>query len=146
MKYYQTTGTLSVPAVMNSFHVLSYDTLYYLKYPFTILWALIFFGTNYLTLRILTRNKIFLKILFIAYVLLFLIAALSLAYGYLFKERLQSDEYTLSRWLLGIAQSPLICLILLASEKLYLQSVKEAGLPSPADGTSIKGNQDAGQH
>jgi hypothetical protein len=47
------------------------------------------------------------------------LAALSMIYGYFVNGRLQDDEYTLSRWLMGIAQSPIICLILLASEKLY---------------------------
>ncbi|MDP3146184.1 MAG: hypothetical protein Q8N66_12305 [Bacteroidota bacterium] len=45
-------------------------------------------------------------------------------YGYFVNGRLQDDEYTVSRWLLGIAQSPIICLILIASEKLYPKSIK----------------------
>ncbi|MBL7918146.1 MAG: hypothetical protein JNM96_07090 [Bacteroidia bacterium] len=39
-------------------------------------------------------------------------------YGYFVNNRLQDDEYTLSRWLVGIAQSPLIIIILVASYKL----------------------------
>ena len=79
---------------------------------------------NYFTLKKLTNTAFLIKLLFIAYALILLIASVAMLYGYLINNRLQSDEYTLSRWLLGIAQSPLICLILLASEKLYNKSIK----------------------
>ena len=53
---------------------------------------------------------------------MFALAGLSMIYGYFINGRLQDDEYTVSRWLMGIAQSPIICLILIASEKLYNKS------------------------
>ena len=67
----------------------------------------------------LTAGKYLSKILVYSYLILFMLAGLSLLAGYFINGRLQDDEYTLSRWLMGIAQSPIICLILLASEKLY---------------------------
>jgi hypothetical protein len=45
-----------------------------------------------------------------------------MVYGYFVHGVLDKDEYTLSRWLMGIAQSPIICLILTASEQLYKKS------------------------
>jgi hypothetical protein len=45
-------------------------------------------------------------------------------YGYFVKQRLNHEEYTLSRWLMGVLQSPIICLILVASEKLYKPAEK----------------------
>jgi len=39
-------------------------------------------------------------------------------YGYFINNRLQDSEYTLSRWLLGIAQSPIVFIILFAANKL----------------------------
>ena len=123
MKYYSNTSTLAVPLVMRPFEHFSYSTLYYSKYAYTLLWTLIFFGTSYLALKKITANTLALKLLFYAYCLLLLVAGLSMVYGFVMKQQLQSDEYTLSRWLLGIAQSPIICLILLASEKLYNKSI-----------------------
>jgi len=126
MKYYNRTSTLPVPGIMKVFERFSYDQLYYMKYPFTLLWTGAFFACNYFALKKLTSNRLLLKILIISYVLMLSMALLSMAYGYFVQNRLQDDEYTLSRWLLGIAQSPLVCLILLASEKLYHQTTGKA--------------------
>jgi hypothetical protein len=43
-----------------------------------------------------------------------------MAYAFFISKQLADEEYTLSRWLLGAAQSPVVCLFLLASEKLLL--------------------------
>jgi hypothetical protein len=42
-----------------------------------------------------------------------------MTYNYLINEQLNSDEYTFSRWLMGIAQSPLVAFFTIASSKLY---------------------------
>jgi hypothetical protein len=122
-KYYHTTSSLAVPPSMHFFERFSYATLYYSKYIFTLLWTSAFFISSYVALNKLTANAVALKLLIYAYCLLLIIAGISMAYGFLVKQHLQNDEYTLSRWLLGIAQSPIICLILLASEKLYNKSI-----------------------
>jgi hypothetical protein len=119
MKYYSSAPALPVPEVMKVFEHFSYPQLYYSKYFFTFLWTAIFFGASYWTLLKFTSNRIFIRLLFYSYIILLGLSFLSMAYGYLIKEQLASDEYTLSRWLMGVAQSPIICLILLASEKLY---------------------------
>lgn len=122
-KYYNMTTALEVPAVMHVFERFSYNTLYYSKYVYTVLWTLLFFGLSYIALKKLTAAPLMLRLLLYSYCLILLMAGISMAYGLLVNNRLQNDEYTLSRWLLGIAQSPLICLILLASEKLYNKSL-----------------------
>jgi hypothetical protein len=110
---------LQAPALMKPFLNWSYPALYYSKYLFTLAWTALFFLISFFAIKIITGNKKLLRFLFYAYAALLLLAALSLAYGYLVNQRLNEDEYTLSRWLLGVAQSPLICLILVASSKLY---------------------------
>ncbi|MBL7912865.1 MAG: hypothetical protein JNJ41_17510 [Bacteroidia bacterium] len=75
-----------------------------------------------MALKHLTEKKILLKFLVYSYLILLSLAAIAMTYGYFINGHLQDDEYTLSRWLLGIAQSPIICLILIASEKLYPKS------------------------
>lgn len=118
-KYYQNTPVQPLPAIMNPFNAFSYDFLYYSKYLFTILFVALFYGLNYLAIKKLTQNNTLVKLLLYSYLVMFVIAAISMLFGYTINGRLQDDEYTLSRWLMGIAQSPIICLILLASEKLY---------------------------
>ena len=117
-KYYGHTS-LAVPGVMHLFESLSYKTLYFSKYIYTLIWIAVFFFTNYFAIKTLSTQKILLKFLTYSYVILLSLAAIAMAYGLFINGRLQDDEYTISRWLLGIAQSPLICLILIASEKLY---------------------------
>ncbi len=120
-KYYHHTD-LPIPSVMLVFDSFSYKTLYYSKYIYTVVWIAIFFCASYLAIKNLCKQKILLKFLTYSYLILLSLAAISMLYGYFINERLQDDEYTISRWLLGIAQSPIICLILIASEKLYPKS------------------------
>jgi hypothetical protein len=122
-KYYNHTD-LPIPAVMEPFNSFSYKTLYYSKYILSLVWIAIFFVANYLAVKYLSDQKILLKFLIYSYIILLTLAALAMIYGYFVNGRLQDDEYTVSRWLLGIAQSPIICLILIASEKLYPKSTK----------------------
>ena len=112
-----------MPVLMSPFSHLSYASLYYLKFPFTLIWTFIFFAVSYFTLKKINSNKNILKILAWSYFLLVILAGLSMAAGYLINGNLQNDEYTFSRWLLGAAQSPIICFMLLASQKLYSKSL-----------------------
>lgn len=121
-KYYNTTSPAPFPEVMNFFRRFSYGYLYYSKYVYTVLWLLAFLLINFLAVKKLTGNSYLVKILFYTYITMFVLAVISMLYGYFINGRLQDDEYTLSRWLMGIAQSPIICLILIASEKLYTKT------------------------
>ncbi|HOZ86943.1 MAG TPA: hypothetical protein PL029_04245 [Bacteroidia bacterium] len=118
LKYYGHT-TLPIPAVMSVFNSFSYGTLYFSKYFFTIIWMSLFFFINYFAVKKIATEKKLTRYLLYSYAVLLILAGISTAYGYFIKNRLSDDEYTISRWLFGIAQSPIICLILLASEKLY---------------------------
>jgi hypothetical protein len=124
IKYYNRDTALKVADIMQVFQRFSYDGLYYSKYVYTLIWTALFFLANYFALKKLSGHSSLIRILVYAYALLLFLAGASQLYGYVINERLQDDEYTLSRWLMGIAQSPIICLILLASEKLYNKSFK----------------------
>lgn len=120
-KYYNHTD-LPIPSIMLVFDSFSYKTLYFSKYIYTLVWIAIFFFANYMAIKTLSQQKILLRFLTYSYLILLSLAAIAMLYGYFINQRLQDDEYTISRWLLGIAQSPIICLILIASEKLYPKS------------------------
>lgn len=115
-KYYKTTS-MPIPFGFMWLTKLSYAYLYYLKYPLTILFVLIYYLLNYWFLRITVSNKFYIHILSIAYILIFVISAIVMIYGYLIHHKLNSDEYLFSRGLMGLAQSPLISFVLFA---LYL--------------------------
>lgn len=120
-KYYNHT-TLPIPNIMYVFTTLSYKTLYYSKYLYTLIWIAVFYALSYFALKKISGEKKLLKYLTISYLILLILAALIMAFGVLINKRLQDDEYSISRWLMGIAQSPIICFILLASNKLYTKS------------------------
>lgn len=117
--YYGREGSLPVPASMWWVKQFSYAQLYYMKYGFTLLCTLLYFFLSYSALKILLRRNELLRFLSASYLLLFSVSAIAMLYAYFVKEKLDDDEYTLSRWLMGILQSPLICLLLLASEQLF---------------------------
>jgi hypothetical protein len=50
--------------------------------------------------------------------LLLFLSAAAMLWAYFIKGNLQDNEYTFSRWVMGIAQSPLPVLFLLAAEHL----------------------------
>jgi hypothetical protein len=117
IKYYNRPG-VEVPAVMQPFERFSYNTLYYAKYPFTLLWTAIFFLASYFAVNKLTGNPFLVRVLVISYAIMIGLAGLSIIYSFLAHGRPETSEYTFSRWLLGIAQSPLVCLVLLAGSRL----------------------------
>lgn len=125
-KYYSRESGLNVPYIMKVFEKMNYDVLYYSKYIYTLLWVGFFFLANYFTVKKLTTSPYLTKFVIYAYCAMLFLAFSSMTYGYFINDQLQSDEYTISRWFMGIAQSPIICLILLASEKLYKKSLKES--------------------
>jgi hypothetical protein len=119
MLYYHNTSTMPVPGIMKGFMNWPYDTLYYSKYGFTLLCTALYFVLSFWTLKRLTGRPFFTRVLSYAYLIFLALSALSMVYGYFVKDRLADEEYTLSRWLMGVLQSPVVCLILVASEKLY---------------------------
>jgi hypothetical protein len=114
---------VKMPWIMIPFSKMSYPAIYYSKYIFTVIWIAIFFTISFFALKKLSQYKNILKILIYSYSLLLILAGISMLAGYIINNTLKNDEYTLSRWLLGIAQSPIICLILLASQKLNSKSL-----------------------
>lgn len=118
IKYYNQPTDAPLDNIAGMFNNTSYQTMYYLKYPLTILSVAVFFLLNFLAVKYTSNEKKLLKWLTYTYALLLSLAAVSMLYGYFIHQRLQDDEYTLSRWLLGIAQSPLIALIIIASGQL----------------------------
>lgn len=118
VKYYGKTTGLPIPESLNFIYNMEYKTIYYMKYPLTIFSFLCFYGLSFWCLRSLTHDKNLLKWLSYSYLILFILSATAMLWAYFVKVKLQDDEYTFSRWLMGIAQSPLVVLFLLASSKL----------------------------
>ncbi len=108
-----------LPNSLSFFNQFDYDTLYYIKYPLTVLYFLAYFFTSYFTIKQLNSHKKIAQSAIYIYLILLALASISMLYNYFVNEKFDGDEYTFSRWLMGIAQSPLVAFFMLASSKLY---------------------------
>ncbi|HWY12468.1 MAG TPA: hypothetical protein VN026_14140 [Bacteroidia bacterium] len=115
---YNHNTTVPVNENFNYFLGLSYKTAYYLKYVFTLVFFILFFGLSYWSLKVFKANKNLLKWFTYSYLVLLLLSSVLMLWSYFVRVNLDSDEYSVSRWLMGIAQSPLPVLFFLATNKL----------------------------
>lgn len=91
-------------------HSVDYYPLYYAKWVLTVLFAGLFYWVTGLILRLIFQ-KSFWKVLLAIYSVLFIGAGLALGIGYLIDAFERS--YIIARFLMGIAQSPLILMIMI---------------------------------
>ena len=120
MMYFMYNGDTTVPVRpdFQFFLHLSYKTVYYLKYVFTLVFFAAFFTLSYICLKRFTGDKKILKWLTYSYLVLLLLSSILMLWTYFFRNNFESDEYSVSRWLMGIAQSPLPVLFFIATSKL----------------------------
>jgi hypothetical protein len=118
-KLYYHDADVVIPDSLSFITQFDYSTLYYLKYPFTILYFLAFLLTAYFAVKLISSDKKNAKWIIYIYAILLVLSGISMTYNYLVNNQLNGDEYTFSRWLMGIAQSPLVAFFILASSKLY---------------------------
>lgn len=97
----------------------SYSTLYYGKYILTITYYLAYLGSTYWCIKTICNDVKPAKKAIYIYALILLISMLVMLFNYFINHQLDGEEYTFSRWLMGIAQSPLIAFFMIASNKLY---------------------------
>ncbi len=115
-KYYKSTP-IPIPFGFAWLTQFSHTTLYYLKYPLTIIFVVFFYFFNWLFLKQFRASRFYIRMLTLSYLVLFSLSVFSMLYAYYFQQKLNGDEYLLSRGLMGIAQSPLIGFVLFV---LYL--------------------------
>jgi hypothetical protein len=115
-KYYG--DQVEIPESLSFLEAQSYQTIYYLKYLFTIISFCLFFLLSYYCVKNLSIQPGLVKWLKYSYALLLFLSAAAMLWAYFIKGNLQDNEYTFSRWVMGIAQSPLPVLFLLAAEHL----------------------------
>ncbi|MES2762430.1 MAG: hypothetical protein V4677_09485 [Bacteroidota bacterium] len=83
--------------------------MYFLAYLFT----------GYFAVKLICADKKNARWVIYIYAILLVLSGISMACNYIINNQLNGDEYTFSRWLMGIAQSPLVAFFIIASAKLY---------------------------
>ncbi len=118
-KLYYGHAEITIPRVLHIITTVDYTTLYYSKYALTLAYLLLYFLVTFLCIRALCADKKFSRWAVYIYALLLILSVIIMVSGYVINKRLDSEEYTFSRWLMGIAQSPLVAFFLVASSTLY---------------------------
>lgn len=127
-KLYYGHSSLPLPDSLRFIANIDYSTLYYSKFALTIAFYFAYMATTLLAIKLAVNDKKITRWTIYIYLLLLILAALSMLYNYLANNRIDGEEYTFSRWLLGIAQSPLVAFFMIASATLYkkFQTEKES--------------------
>ncbi len=112
-------SNLPLPNILSFLNNFEYTTIYYSKYPLTIFYYLAYCALTYFVVKNICLNKAFSRWIIYLYAILLIIAGITMAFNYLINNTLSGNEYLFSRWLMGIAQSPLIAFFMIASHKLY---------------------------
>lgn len=97
----------------------NYSTIYYSKFGLTILYFLAYLLATYYAVKQITEDLLFSKWVIYIFVIVLVLAGIITLYNYFINQQLNGDEYTYSRWLMGIVQSPLVAFFMIASHKLY---------------------------
>lgn len=120
-KLYYNNPDYIIPESLRFLSNFSYSQLYYSKYPLTIFYFLAYFFTSLWAARVLSSTKTVSKWIIYIYAILLILAGITMFYNYFLNNQLDGDAYTFSRWLMGIAQSPLVAFFTIASATLYTQ-------------------------
>ena len=88
---------------------MEYYPLYYSKWVLTVAFSALFYGMTWLTLKVIFKRS-FAKELLAIYGALYLLAGIAMGIGVLYHKT--DDSYIIARFLMGIAQSPLLLMIM----------------------------------
>ncbi|MGQ0827218.1 MAG: hypothetical protein ACT4ON_02360 [Bacteroidota bacterium] len=109
--------TYSLPSSLFFLENWNYNTLTYLKWALTFLFSIIYFLITLATIHLLFKNKKYNIITFFVYVVLLIVSGSFIVSGMIFPNA-SEITYEFARYLMGMAQSPIILMILFPAFKL----------------------------
>ncbi len=95
----------------------TYTTLLNIKWGLTLLFGIIYLVISIITIQLLFNNKKQTHITIAVYIAITLVSALFICIGFIFKSTSET-MYEFARYLMGMAQSPIILMILIPAFKL----------------------------
>ncbi len=94
----------------------TYYPLYYTKFILTFLFTLLYLGLSVLVIKTTYQNPQYTKITMLFYFVTFILSLLIYVSGYVFTDIYKA--YALSRYIMGVLQSPIACILLFFGFKL----------------------------
>lgn len=121
-KIYYQNNSIVIPNCLSFLSKYDYSTLYYIKYPLTIFYFILYFLISFYSVKFICLNEKITKWIVYIYGLILLLASITMLFNFLVYNQFSGEEYTFSRWLMGISQSPLIAFFTIATYNLYKTS------------------------
>ena len=106
-----------LPAFLSFLNDLEYDTIVNIKWLLTLAVSIIYLTIALITIRILFIHKKYLKITAFTYAGLIVISAIFISVGFV-RPSMSEKMYEFARYLMGMAQSPIILMLLIPAFKL----------------------------
>ena len=113
-----------LPAFISFLQNFEYQTLVNLKWFLTLFFSLLYLILSIIIIKTLFKDSKYLKITTLTYIGVLLISAGFIAAGLIFKNS-SEKMYEFARYLMGMAQSPIILMILIPTFKLMEKEINK---------------------
>ena len=94
-----------------------YDTLVNIKWLLTILFSFIYLSIAIITIQLLFNNKKHIRVTVLSYLAITIVSGVFILTGYFFQNT-SEKMYEFARYLMGMAQSPIVLMLLIPAFKL----------------------------
>ena len=121
---HQFSFDFSMPSSLSFFERFELNTLLKIKWLLTILCSLLYLILSVISINILFQNKKYMRITIGVYLTLAFASATFMTAGYFF-PLISKNMYFFSRYLMGMAQSPLVLMILIPAFKISEKETKK---------------------
>lgn len=101
-----------MPAHLRFFERFDYDQVINLKWLFTLIFAAIFYFISRFTIQYLFNNRNYNHIVLIAFAAITVLSGIFMAIGWMIPSSLER-MYEIARFLMGLAQSPVVLMVLI---------------------------------
>lgn len=108
----------TMPSSLNFFEKLEYETIVNLKWLLTLVFSLIYLIISIGVIRFIFDNRRYLYITIGSYLGVIIVSAIFIGIGMIFSGA-SEKMYEFARYLMGMAQSPIILMILIPAFKIY---------------------------
>jgi hypothetical protein len=109
-----------MPPALRFFENMEYETIEQSKWILTLFFTLVYLAITMLTLKIIFPQRSWFRISAYTYGAIILISALLMGIGFVAPSQAES-MYGFSRYLMGLAQSPIVLMVLIPALKLSQQ-------------------------
>lgn len=106
-----------LPRFLSFLENYEYNTIVNLKWLLTVLFSIVYLIFSILAIKLLFNDRKYFKITFFTYIGIMIVSGLFITTGFMF-ESTAEKMYEFARYLMGMAQSPIVLMILIPAFKL----------------------------